>query len=70
MTEGDHKKTKPCGDNEVSQAFAWRAGELMDEIASGVLNITVSEHYPLAEAARAHQDLQDRKTVGSIVLVP
>ena len=54
----------------TADEFAWRAGELMDEIASGVLNITVSEHYPLAEAARAHQDLQDRKTVGSIVLVP
>ena len=54
----------------TADEFAWRAGELMDEIASGVLHITVSEHYPLAEGARAHQDLQDRKTVGSIVLVP
>jgi NADPH:quinone reductase len=50
--------------------FAWRAGELLDAIAAGVVAITVSEHYPLAEAARAHEDLQGRKTTGSIVLVP
>lgn len=50
--------------------FAWRAGELMDAIASGALTITVSERYPLREAERAHRDLQGRKTVGSIVLVP
>lgn len=32
--------------------------------------MTVSERYPLAEASRAHADLQGRKTVGSVVLVP
>ena len=26
--------------------------------------------YPLAEAARAHRDLESRKTTGSIVLMP
>jgi NADPH2:quinone reductase len=50
--------------------FSWRAGELLDAIASGSLTVTVSERYPLAEAARAHIDLQSRKTVGSVVLVP
>ena len=32
--------------------------------------MTVSQRYPLAEAARAHADLQARLTVGSVVLVP
>ena len=50
--------------------FAWRAGELLDAIASGTINVTVSERYPLAEAAQAHRDLEGRKTVGSVVLVP
>ncbi len=50
--------------------FAWRAGELMEAIADGSITITVGGHYPLAEAERAHRDLQGRKTVGSIVLVP
>ncbi|MBU3749843.1 MAG: quinone oxidoreductase [Mycobacterium sp.] len=50
--------------------FAWRAGELMDAIADGSLQITVGGHYPLAEAQRAHADLQGRRTTGSIVLLP
>jgi NADPH2:quinone reductase len=50
--------------------FAWRAGELMDGIADGSIRITVGGHYPLAEAHRAHEDLQGRRTTGSIVLMP
>ena len=42
--------------------FSWRAGELLDAIADGSITITVSEHYPLAEAEQAHRDLQGRKT--------
>jgi NADPH2:quinone reductase len=50
--------------------FAWRAGELLDAIAKGDISVTVSAHYPLAEAEQAHRDLQSRKTVGSVVLIP
>ncbi|MCF6385996.1 quinone oxidoreductase [Mycobacterium sp. MBM] len=54
----------------TADEFSWRAGELINAIADGSISITVSERYPLAEAARAHTDLQGRKTVGSVVLVP
>lgn len=50
--------------------FSWRAGELMDALADGSVTVTVSARYPLAEAEQAHRDLQGRRTVGSIVLVP
>ncbi len=50
--------------------FSWRAGELLDAIADESITITVSERYRLEQAEQAHRDLQDRKTVGSIVLVP
>ncbi|WP_217158263.1 quinone oxidoreductase family protein [[Mycobacterium] fortunisiensis] len=50
--------------------FSWRAGELINAIADGSITITVGGRYPLAEAAQAHTDLQGRKTVGSVVLVP
>jgi NADPH2:quinone reductase len=50
--------------------FSWRAGEVLDAIATESITITVSERYPLEQAEQAHRDLQDRKTVGSIVLVP
>jgi NADPH2:quinone reductase len=43
---------------------------LFDAIAEGSLSVTVSRRYPLADAARAHRDLQGRHTVGSIVLMP
>jgi NADPH2:quinone reductase len=54
----------------TEQEFAWRAGELFDAVAAGTIRVTVSRRYPLAEAVEAHRDLQGRKTVGSIVLVP
>ncbi len=54
----------------TADEFAWRAGEVINAIADGSITITVSERYPLAEAARAHTDLQGRRTVGSVVLVP
>ncbi|KAA8969331.1 quinone oxidoreductase [Mycobacterium sp.] len=54
----------------TAQEFAWRAGEVFDEIEGGSINVTVSARYQLSDAAQAHRDLQGRKTVGSIVLVP
>jgi NADPH2:quinone reductase len=50
--------------------FSWRAGELLEAIATGVLDITVSNRYPLADATDAHRDLEGRRTVGSVVLLP
>ncbi len=46
------------------------AGELFDVVMSGAVKIEVKQTYPLAEAARAHQDLEARRTTGSTVLIP
>ncbi|SPM37146.1 NADPH:quinone reductase or related Zn-dependent oxidoreductase [Mycobacterium rhizamassiliense] len=54
----------------TGQEFSWRADELFEAISSGALTIEVGGRYPLAEAARAHTDLQGRKTAGSVVLLP
>jgi len=43
---------------------------LADLIAKGELEARVGERYPLAEAARAHADLEARRTSGKVVLVP
>ena len=48
----------------TSDEFAWRAGQLLDAIASGTINVTVSERYRLGDAEQAHRDLKGRKTVG------
>ena len=50
--------------------FAWRAGELIDGISDGSIAVTVGGRYRLAEAQQAHRDLQERRTTGSVVLLP
>jgi NADPH2:quinone reductase len=44
------------------------AGHLFDMVASGRITIEISAEYPLHEAARAHADMEARRTTGSIVL--
>ncbi|MBF6176685.1 quinone oxidoreductase family protein [Nocardia blacklockiae] len=48
----------------------WRAGDIFDALAAGKLHVRIGARYPLAEAERAHRDLEARKTTGSIVLEP
>ncbi|MGD7707569.1 quinone oxidoreductase family protein [Microlunatus sp. Y2014] len=47
-----------------------RADELFGWLAEGRLGVRVGASYPLAEAARAHDDLASRRTTGKVVLVP
>jgi NADPH2:quinone reductase len=42
----------------TSDEFTWRTGELFDSLAAGNITVTVSNHYPLEDAAQAHRDLQ------------
>ena len=44
------------------------AKELFDVVQSGAVKIAVNQTYPLHEAARAHRDLEGRKTTGQTVL--
>jgi NADPH2:quinone reductase len=44
------------------------AGRALDKVAAGEWRPLVST-YPLAEAARAHADLEDRRALGKVVLV-
>ena len=39
-------------------------------VEKGVVKIRIKQTYPLAEAARAHADLEARKTSGATVLIP
>ena len=38
--------------------------------AAGRLDIAVQEHVPLANAARAHELLEDRARIGRVLLIP
>ncbi len=48
----------------------WRAGEVLNWAAKGELKLRTEYVYPLAEAAKAQIDLEERKTTGKILLVP
>jgi NADPH2:quinone reductase len=48
----------------------WSASsELLDLVRRGIVKAEVGRTYPLGEAARAHRDLEGRKTTGSLVLL-
>jgi len=46
------------------------AKSLFKMITSKKVKIAIDQHYPLAQAAQAHRDLESRKTTGQTVLVP
>jgi len=46
------------------------ADDLFEMMKSGIVKSTVNYTYPLKEAAKAHQAIEDRKTTGSTVLIP
>ena len=46
------------------------AGRLFDLVGRGAVRIGVGQSYRLQEAAQAHRDLEERKTIGSTVLLP
>jgi NADPH2:quinone reductase len=46
----------------------WRAGDVLNGIASGTLKLRIDHVYPLAQAAEAHRALEGRKTTGKLVL--
>lgn len=47
-----------------------RASAVFSMIAAGKLNLRIQHTYPLAEAQRAHRDLEGRKTTGKLLLIP
>jgi NADPH2:quinone reductase len=47
-----------------------RADELLGWLVDGTLTVRVTGRYPLEEAARAHEDLEGRRTTGKLILVP
>ena len=46
------------------------AQDLFDGVLGGAVKIEIKQTYPLAETARAHRDLEARKTTGSTILIP
>jgi NADPH2:quinone reductase len=45
------------------------AADLFDVVEKGAVDIEINQAYPLSEAARAHEELEGRKTKGSSILL-
>lgn len=45
------------------------AAALFNVVRSGAVKVEIGQSYPLAEAARAHRDLEARRTTGSTILL-
>ncbi|KAK6583803.1 hypothetical protein PZA11_003533 [Diplocarpon coronariae] len=52
------------------EEFERYTAELFDFIVKDQLNVRIHETYPLADVARAHTDLEGRKTTGKLLLKP
>jgi NADPH2:quinone reductase len=52
------------------EELLWRAGDVLSRIGSGKLKLMVDKTYALGDAADAHRDLEGRKTVGKLLLIP
>lgn len=55
---------------ETRKDLVATANDLFDVIAKGKVKIAANQSYPLAEAERAHRDLEARLTTGSTLLIP
>ena len=64
--------TRPTLANYISTRaeLETRSRELFDAMLGGKLHVRVGATYPLADAAQAHRDLEARKTVGKLLLIP
>jgi NADPH2:quinone reductase len=52
------------------EEFRWRCDELFQAIGAGRVSVRVGGRYPLADAAKAHADLESRRTTGKLLLIP
>jgi NADPH:quinone reductase len=55
---------------ETRKELVATANDLFEVIAKGKVKIAVNQSYALADAARAHRDLEARLTTGSTILLP
>jgi len=56
--------------NAKREALVESARALFDVVSSGAVKVRVNQRYALADAGRAHADLEGRRTTGTTVLIP
>ena len=71
-TRGSLFLTRPTLWHYIStrEELEWRAGEVLQWALSGKLKLRMEHVYSLEDAAKAHEDMESRKTTGKILLEP
>jgi NADPH2:quinone reductase len=71
-TAGSLYATRPALVHHIARRdeLLQRADDLFTWIKNGQLRVRIGGRYPLAEAARAHDDLAARRTTGKLLLLP
>jgi NADPH2:quinone reductase len=71
MTAGSVFLTRPSLPHHIATPgeLRQRAADLFGFIADG-LDVRIHDRYPLAQARRAHEDLESRRTTGKLLLIP
>lgn len=64
--------TRPSLGNYIAtrDELVARSGAVFGMMAAGKLKLRIEHTYPLAEAQRAHRDLEGRRTTGKLLLIP
>ncbi|MFI9262203.1 quinone oxidoreductase family protein [Streptomyces sioyaensis] len=52
------------------EELLWRAGDVLRWVSSGKLRIHIGRRYSLADARMAHEDLEHRRSLGKLLLIP
>lgn len=72
QTKGSLFATRPTLNHYVAKRedLVATANDLFNVVGSGAVKIPVTHKYPLQDARKAHEDLEGRKTTGSVILLP
>ena len=52
------------------QELLQRTNDLFQWISNGELKLRIHKEFPLSEAKEAHNELESRKTIGKLLLIP
>lgn len=70
--KGSLSVSRPAFSFHIADPAAYRAAcdELFDLVRHRIIRLERAKTYPLRDAAEAHRDLENRKTAGSVILLP
>jgi NADPH2:quinone reductase len=81
QASGAHDRVFPLGEKSATlsspvlfhysaEHLQEMAGRVFGALRDGVLRVETRHRYPLASAAQAHRELEGRRTIGPLVLIP